>query len=89
MPLMLLLKLKSWGKYIGLAALALIPIIGYMFGRKDGVHSERQKGFELEIKRRDRQMDFFKGVTNEERKADANKPRTRRELTDRLRGKGL
>lgn len=85
----LLGKIKGWGKLVGGLLLALIPILAYFHGRKNGQNEERTKTLLVEVERREKQIEFIESMNDAEAENEASKPRNRDELVNSLRDQGL
>lgn len=71
----------------GLVA-ALLPIL-YIVGRRDGAKVEEVKQVKASAKAAEDRAEFYKEMETTNNEIESNKPRTRDDLTDRLRNNGL
>lgn len=71
----------------GLVA-ALLPIL-YIVGRRDGAKVEEVKQVKASAKAAEERAEFYKEMETTNNEIESNKPRTRDDLTDRLRNNGL
>lgn len=71
----------------GLVA-ALLPIL-YIIGRRDGAKVEEVKQVKASAKAAEERAEFYKEMETTNNEIESNKPRTRDDLTDRLRNNGL
>ena len=80
-----------WGKVklivMGLFA-ALLPIL-YILGRRDGKKLEQRNALEDALDTERQRADFHKTMDEHSNEAENNKPRSRSDLVNRLRGNGL
>lgn len=74
--------------YLMAALAALLPIL-YVLGRRDGAKLEKTSVLEDELDTQRDISEFYKGMEQANNEAEDAKPRTRDELTDRLRKHGL
>jgi hypothetical protein len=77
-----------WQLLVGLLV-ASIPVVTYLFGRKDGAVSEKEKFIKDTVRREVERADFYKGMGEATHEAQANRPNNRDELIERLRKHGL
>ena len=82
-------RFVSWWKLALGVALAALPVIAYVFGRKDGKTIEREKVMEDAVQSEAERADFYKNIGEAASEAQANRPANRDELTQRLRQHGL
>ena len=71
----------------GLTA-ALLPIL-YIVGRRDGAKVEEVKQVKASAKASEDRAEFYKEMETTNNEIESTKPRTRDDLTDRLRQHGL
>jgi hypothetical protein len=88
MPFFLTKIFGSTKALIAGAIAILVPII-YLFGRKDGANAEKTAVLEDEINAQNERADFYKDIGEQNSEIEANAPRNRSELTERLRKHGL
>ena len=67
---------------------ALLPIL-YIIGRRDGAKVEEVKQVKASAKASEDRADFYKEMETTNNEIESTKPRTRDDLTDRLRKHGL
>ena len=67
---------------------ALLPIL-YIIGRKDGAKVEEVKQVKASAKAAENRAEFYKEIESTNNEIESNKPRTRDDLTNRLRDNGL
>jgi hypothetical protein len=67
---------------------ALLPIL-YIIGRRDGAKVEEVKQVKASAKAAENRAEFYKEMETTNNEIESNKPRTRDDLTDRLRDNGL
>jgi len=80
-----------WSK-LKMAFIAAIPVIMgilYALGRKDGRSLEKKEVLEDEVETQKERADFYKAMNEHDAEIDSATPRTRNELTERLRKHGL
>lgn len=82
-------RLVDWWKLIIGIVLAALPVIAYVFGRKDGRSLEKEKVMEDVVRTEKERADFYKNIGEASNEAQANRPANRDELTQRLRQHGL
>jgi hypothetical protein len=85
----LLTRIKDyWQLLVGLLV-AAIPVVTYLFGRKDGAVAEKDKFVKDTVRKEVQRADFYKEIGEATHEAQANRPSNRNELTERLRKHGL
>jgi hypothetical protein len=67
---------------------ALLPIL-YIIGRRDGAKVEEVKQVKASAKAAEDRAEFYKEMETTNNEIESNKPRTRDDITDRLRKHGL
>jgi len=67
---------------------ALLPIL-YIIGRRDGAKVEEVKQVKASAKAAEQRADFYKEMETTNNEIESTKPRTRDDITDRLRKHGL
>lgn len=67
---------------------ALLPIL-YIIGRRDGAKVEEVKQVKASAKAAEERAEFYKEMETTNNEIESNKPRTRDDITDRLRKHGL
>jgi len=67
---------------------ALLPIL-YIIGRRDGAKVEEVKQVKASAKASEDRAEFYKEMETTNNEIESTKPRTRDDLTDRLRKHGL
>lgn len=67
---------------------ALLPIL-YIIGRRDGAKVEEVKQVKASAKAAEDRAEFYKEMETTNNEIESNKPRTRDDITDRLRQHGL
>ena len=67
---------------------ALLPIL-YIIGRRDGAKVEEVKQVKASAKAAEQRAEFYKEMETTNNEIESNKPRTRDDLTKRLRDSGL
>lgn len=67
---------------------ALLPIL-YIIGRRDGAKVEEVKQVKASAKAAEQRAEFYKEMETTNNEIESNKPRTRDDLTKRLRDNGL
>ena len=67
---------------------ALLPIL-YIVGRRDGAKVEEVKQVKASAKASEDRAEFYKEMETTNNEIESTKPRTRDDLTDRLRQHGL
>ena len=67
---------------------ALLPIL-YIIGRRDGAKVEEVKQVKASAKAAEQRADFYKEMETTNNEIESTKPRTRDDITDRLREHGL
>ena len=67
---------------------ALLPIL-YIIGRRDGAKVEEVKQVKASAKASEDRAEFYKEMETTNNEIESNKPRTRDDITDRLRKHGL
>ena len=67
---------------------ALLPIL-YIVGRRDGAKVEEVKQVKASAKAAEDRAEFYKEMETTNNEIESNKPRTRDDITDRLRKHGL
>ena len=67
---------------------ALLPIL-YIIGRKDGAKVKEVKQTKASAKAAEERAEFYKEMETTNNEIESNKPRTRDDITDRLRKHGL
>lgn len=82
-------RFVSWWKLALGVALAALPVIAYVFGRKDGKTIEREKVMEDAVRSEGERADFYKNIGEAASEAQANRPADRGKLVKRLRQHGL
>lgn len=70
------------------AIAALLPIL-YILGRRDGAKLEEVKQVKASAKAAEDKAEFYKEMETTNNEIESTKPRTRDDLTDRLRDHGL
>lgn len=82
-------KITQWWKLILGVVVALIPVIAYIFGRKDGTYKEKLQRIE-DAARLDRQRaEFYKNLGEAQSESQANRPIASDDVVERLRKNGL
>lgn len=85
----LLTRIKDYWKLILGVLVASIPVITYIFGRKDGGLVEKDKQAKDAVRTESKRADFYKDIGEATNEAQANRPTDRKQLIDRLREHGL
>ena len=67
---------------------ALLPIL-YIIGRRDGAKVEEVKQVKASAKAAEDRAEFYKEMETTNNEIESTKPRTRDDITDRLRQHGL
>ena len=67
---------------------ALLPIL-YIIGRRDGAKVEEVKQVKASAKAAEDRAEFYKEMETTNNEIESTKPRTRDDITDRLRKHGL
>ena len=67
---------------------ALLPLL-YISGRRDGAKGEEVKQVKASAKAAEDRAEFYKEMETTNNEIESNKPRTRDDITDRLRKHGL
>ena len=67
---------------------ALLPIL-YIIGRRDGAKVEEVKQVKASAKAAEDRAEFYKEMETTNNEIESKKPRTRDDITDRLRKHGL
>jgi hypothetical protein len=86
---LILSKLTKWWKLVLGLGIALIPVITYFFGRKDGGNVQKVERMQSALKSEKARADFHKKVGGLNNEAQSNKPVDKSSLVDRLRNNGL
>ena len=82
-------RLKDyWQLVVGLLV-AAIPVVTYLFGRKDGAVAEKDKFVKDTVRAEKKRADFYKDMERGTHDAQANRPVTRDGVVERLRKHGL
>lgn len=82
-------KLSVWWK-VGVGALvAAIPVIAYVFGRKDGKNIEHTNQMKEAVRAEKTRADFYYEMERAANEAHANRPASRDGVVERLRKHGL
>lgn len=82
-------KFKQWWTVIAGVAIAMIPVIAYIFGRKDGTHREKLQRIEDAARSERERAEFYKDLGEATNEAQANRPITSTDIVERLRKNGL
>lgn len=92
MPVILtsvLSKITDWWKVIAGVLVAMIPVIAYIFGRKDGTHREKLQRIEDAARAERERAEFYKDLGEAQNEAQANRPISSDDIVERLRKNGL
>jgi uncharacterized membrane protein len=82
-------RFVNWWKLALGVFLAALPVIAYVFGRRDGKTIEREKVMEDAVRSEGERADFYKSIGEAVNEAEANRPADRDKLVKRLRQHGL
>lgn len=82
-------KITQWWKIILGVVVALIPLIAYIFGRKDGTHREKLQRIEDAARAERQRAEFYKDLGEAQNEAQTNRPITSDSIVERLRKNGL
>lgn len=77
-----------WKLALGVIVAAL-PVVAYVFGRKDGKKLEQNKAVQEVVKTEQARSDFYKDIAEATHEAQANRPTDRDDLVKRVREHGL
>ncbi len=82
-------RVVAYWKLIVAAILAALPVIAYVFGRKDGRKIEQTHAAQEVVKTEKARSDFYKDIAEATHEAQANRPADRDDLVKRVREHGL
>ena len=82
-------RLVNWWKLIAGFTLAALPVIAYMFGRKEGKKIEEVKQVKETVRVEKARTEFYKAMEQAAHEVQNNRPADRDDLVDRLRKHGL
>lgn len=82
-------KVAVWWKLVVGVVVAAIPVIAYMFGRKDGKSIEQTNNMKEAVRAEKTRADFYYEMEKAANEAHAKRPVTRDGVVERLRKHGL
>jgi hypothetical protein len=82
-------KITQWWRIILGVLVAMIPVIAYIFGRKDGTHREKLQRIEDAARAERNRAEFYKDLGEAQSEAQINRPVSRDDIVERLRKNGL
>lgn len=86
---MIFSPIVKYAKIIGGIILALVPVLAYVFGRKDARELEQAKAAKQILRAEKRRGDFYKDMAEATHEVQNNRPTNRDDLVKRLRDSGL
>lgn len=85
----LMSKVTEWWKVVVGVLAVMIPLIAYIFGRKDGTYKEKLQRIEDAARAERERAEFYKELGEAQGEAQANRPITSDDIVERLRKNGL
>lgn len=82
-------RLVAWWKLFLGVLLAALPVIAYVFGRKEGKKIETVEVLKEQARTEEERADFYKEMEQASHEVQDNRPANRDELVKRLRKQGL
>ena len=79
----------KYAKIIGGVILALIPVLAYVFGRRDAKEIEQAKIAKQVLRAEKSRGEFYKDMAEAAHEVQNNRPDSRDDLVNRLRNNGL
>jgi len=86
---LVLTKIKVWWKVLVGAVVVMVPVITYLFGRKDGASSQKVEYLQDSITAEKYKADFYSSMGDAIHEAQTNRPMDRDSVVERLRKHGL
>lgn len=82
-------RFVKWWKLLAGFVLAALPVIAYMFGRKEGKKIEEAKQVKEAVRVEKARTEFYKSMEQAAHEVQNNRPVSGDDLVDRLRKHGL
>lgn len=82
-------RLVNWWKLLLGALAVMIPVLAYVFGRKDGKLAFEKEAMQDAVRTEKSRADFYKDMGEASYEAQSNRPSSSDDLVDRVRKHGL